>query len=289
MDEVEWSVVRCTSCGLGYLNPRPTVEEIRRYYPEAYFSRRGTHGARYVRQASYVRGAPGRLLDIGTARGDFLVVMQRRGWEVVGIEPFGGSESPYGFEIHQCSFPEDCSLTDDQYDVITAWAVFEHLRDPATAFRRASQLLKAGGRLLVQVPNLRSISARWARQEDVPRHLYFFTPKTLRRYAEASGLEVARVMHTTDLFGGSGRGVLRLALVRALGRSTADFFEIWRTPRRERFRRWPYLAGAWTAVSGLERIVLNDWLIRSLRISGEILVEFTKPVAPSNGPVRPGV
>ncbi len=279
VDDLEWSIVRCKSCGLGYLNPRPTSEEIRRYYPEPYFSRRASQAERYRRQANYVPGKPGRLLDIGTARGDFLSVMAERGWEATGIEAFDDGESPPGVEIHRCSFPEECDLPDGAYDVITAWAVFEHLRDPAAAFRKAADLLRGGGRLIVQVPNLRSIYSRWAKQEDVPRHLYFFTPTTLRLYGQASGLDLVRVTHTTDLFGGSGRGILRLALVRGLGRSTPEFFEIWRTPRRERFRRWPVLATAWTGVAAVERILLSDWLIRYLRISGQIAVEFVKPVA----------
>ena len=45
----------------------------------------------------------------------------------------------------------------------------------------------------VQVPNLRSIWARWALQEDVPRHLYFFTPPTLRAFGEKAGLSWVRV------------------------------------------------------------------------------------------------
>jgi SAM-dependent methyltransferase len=280
VDDVEWTAVRCKSCGLGYLNPRPTVDEIRRYYPERYFTQRASQMDRYRRQARYVVGERGRLLDIGTARGDFLSVMAERGWQTAGIEPFATPGSSRRSDIHYCSFPEECELDDGDYDVITAWAVFEHLRDPAAAFRKAADLLREGGRLVIQVPNLHSVYSRWARQEDVPRHLYFFTPRTLHRYGEMSGLELVRVFHTTDLFGGSGRGVMRLALVRALGRSTPEFFEMWRTPRAERFRRWPLLAPAWTAVAGIESIFLNDWLVRLLRVSGQIVVEFVKPDAP---------
>jgi hypothetical protein len=65
VDELEWSVVRYRACGLGYLNPRPTAEENRRYYPEPYFSQRAAQTARYRRQAKYVPGELGRLLDIG--------------------------------------------------------------------------------------------------------------------------------------------------------------------------------------------------------------------------------
>jgi SAM-dependent methyltransferase len=276
VDEVDWNVVRCRKCGLGYLSPRPAREEIGRYYPAAYFDDRRLQSERYRRQAAYLRRGPGRLLDIGTARGDFLAVMSELEWEVEGIEPFEDAGNPFGLAIHRQRFPEDCSLPDESYDAITAWAVFEHLHDPAAAFHECARLLRPGGVLIVQVPNLRSIYSRWAKQEDVPRHLYFFTEKTLRSYGQSVGLELARTWHTTDLFGGSGRGVLRLALVRALGRSTPEFFEIWRTPRRERFRRWPLLSIAWTGVAAVEEVVLADWIVRTARISGQIVAQFEK-------------
>jgi SAM-dependent methyltransferase len=195
-------------------------------------------------------------------------------WEVAGIEPFHNAGNPHNLRIYRQRFPECCELPSEEFDVITAWAVLEHLHDPAAAFRECARLLKPGGLLIAQVPNLRSIYSRWAMQEDVPRHLYFFTERTLKAYGESVGLELTRTWHTTDLFGGSGRGVLRLAIVRALGRSTPEFFEIWRTRRRERFRQWPLLALAWTGAAALERVVLADWIVRSARISGQIVAEF---------------
>ena len=69
--------------------------------------------------------------------------------------------------------------------------------------------------------------------------------------------------------------------MRALGRSVDDFFEVYRTPARERFRRWPVLAAAWTGVSAVERVVLADRVVRLARISGQIVVAFTKPPAPA--------
>lgn len=284
VDDVLWTAVQCRSCGLGYLNPRPTRDEIGRYYPESYYGRRELQLERYRRQAAHVPREGTRLLDVGTATGEFLAVMSDQGWEVTGIEPFSHAGNPHGLTIHRFDFPSECELPSDSYDVITAWAVFEHLHDPAGAFRECARMLVPGGRLIIQVPNLRSIWSRWSLQEDVPRHLYFFSPRTLRGYADKYGLELEQVTHTTNLYAGSGRGVLRLGLVRALGRSVDDFFEIWRTPRRERFRRWPVLAVAWTMVSAMEKVVLSDRLVRTTRISGQIVVSFTKP-----NPARPAV
>jgi SAM-dependent methyltransferase len=275
-DETRWNVVHCRTCRLGYLNPRPTIDEIGRYYPRRYYGVRATAEERYRRQAQYVRRPAGRLLDIGTARGDFLVVMREQGWDVVGIEPFESAGNPHDLPIHRVPFPDGCSELDGTFDVITAWAVFEHLHRPADAFKVCEQLLRPGGQLIIQVPNLRSIQSRWALQEDVPRHLYFYTESTLREYGRRSGLTLEKVVHTTDLFGGSGRGALRLGLFRAAGRTVDDYFAMYAVPRRERFRRWPVMAPACTAVGLAERLILTDWLARTARVSGQIVAYFQK-------------
>src|SRR5436853_224407 len=69
------------------------------------------------------------------------------------------------------------------FDVITLWHVFEHLPDPIALLREARRLLKVGGRLLIEVPNLggwhgRLGGAAW-HHLDVPRHLLHFSRKTL--------------------------------------------------------------------------------------------------------------
>jgi SAM-dependent methyltransferase len=281
VDDLEWNVEICRTCGLGYINPRPTPTEIRRYYPQSYFEHRKAAAARYERQATYVDVEPGDLLDIGTARGDFLAVMQARGWHATGVEPSAGADTVSGARVLRGRFPDDCRhLANESFDVITAWAVFEHFHDPAAAFRACSRLLRPGGELIVQVPNLRSIQSRWAHQEDVPRHLHFFTEQTLGRFGQLAGLSLERVVHTTDLFGGSGRGVLRLGLVRACGRSTGDYFRMYSVPRRQRFQRWPVMAPACSAVGLVERVLLSDRLTRAARISGQVVAYFVKP---SNG------
>ena len=193
------------------------MEEISAYYPESYFSHRGDMARRYARQATYVPGTPGDLLDIGAARGDFLATMREKGWNVTGIEPWA-SDNPHGLPIHRQRFPVECDIAPESFDAVTAWAVFEHLHDPARASSESPRSYVRGGRFVLQVPSLKSLNARFARLEDIPRHLFFFTPETVERYAQRNDLAVLKTIHTTDLFAGSsGRGVLRRLLVHAVG------------------------------------------------------------------------
>jgi 2-polyprenyl-3-methyl-5-hydroxy-6-metoxy-1,4-benzoquinol methylase len=274
VDETSWNVVQCRACGLAYVNPRPTIEEIARYYPPRYYEGRADEQDRYRRQAEYIPPPAGDLLDVGAARGDFLAVMRALGWRVAGIEPFEDAGNPHGLPIHRIHFPDAAQTVPGRFDVITAWAVFEHLHRPAAAFAACADLLRPAGRLIVQVPNLRSIQSRWTLQEDVPRHLYFFSPRTLRSYAERSGLTLERVVHTTDLFGGSGRGALPLALFRLLRRSPDDYVRMYSLRRSARLRQWPVLTLACLALALTERMLLSDWLVRTTHFSGQIVAYF---------------
>jgi hypothetical protein len=92
-------VVECEECGLGFVNPRPTIGEMQKYYPREYFEEPGRNResfAKYLRRRfraeaaflSELENGSGtkRLLDVGCANGDFPRFMKARGWDVEGVE-----------------------------------------------------------------------------------------------------------------------------------------------------------------------------------------------------------
>src|SRR4051794_23307000 len=72
VDDLEWNGVEWQRCRLGCVNPGPAPDEIGRYYIERYWEGRDAVSGRSPRQTRYLPDSPGRLLDIGAARGDFL-------------------------------------------------------------------------------------------------------------------------------------------------------------------------------------------------------------------------
>jgi hypothetical protein len=70
-------------------------------------------------------------------------------------------------------------------------------------------------------------------------------------------------------------------MARALGKSTREFFDIYRTPKRERFRRWPVTSVALTGAGLAGRVLIPDWLVRVARISGQVVAVYTKPSTPA--------
>lgn len=272
-DDILWNVSRCKSCRMGYLSPRPTVKSISAYYPSEYYEGRNSEKAhrRYNIELAFLPHTAGRLLDIGTATGEFVARASRLGWEAFGLEPSRHVAPVLGAKLIRAGFPGGVPFAASSFDVVTAWAVFEHLHDPMSAFKECSRVLRPGGLLVLQVPNLASIYGRFSRQEDVPRHLYFFSPRTLSQYANTCGLVLERIHHTTDIFGGSGRGTLQRWLHRLLGRSDDEFFRFLAMGRHARFRAEPVLALFSSAMAGLEHFLLADLVVRRLRISGQIV------------------
>jgi predicted SAM-dependent methyltransferase len=69
--------------------------------------------------------------------------------------------------------------------------VLEHLPNPRFALEYAKGLLRPGGMLIIQVPNVSSLQARVFGRRwyglDVPRHVINYTPKALSLLLEEMG------------------------------------------------------------------------------------------------------
>lgn len=136
----------------------------------------------------------GRLLDVGCGNGDFIARMHRLGWEVAGVEPdpeaVAGIRSRYGLSAIAGSL-EEAALPTAQYDVVTLSDVIEHVPDPLGTMREVHRVLRPGGWVVINTPNLQSLGHRWFgtdwRGLEPPRHLHLFSPQSLRCCLERTG------------------------------------------------------------------------------------------------------
>lgn len=223
----EWfTVVECVNCGLGFLNPRPTPEEMFHYYPSQYYEydqlQPDFHERRYEIEAEVVRakipdGVGRSLLDVGCANGNFPRRMQMLGWEVEGVEVSKNSETIKDFKVYQEQFP-DIPIDNPRYDAITAWSVLEHVHDPLAHFQKVSKILKPNGIFVFVVPNFESLSSRSLFREDTPRHLYFFKPGTIREFLARANLIPTEIKCDNSIFEMRPVGWLRYYVTRLLGR-----------------------------------------------------------------------
>jgi len=206
-------VVVCDRCGLGRFDPMPDPEAVRAFYPDEYYGEPGTKfqplienlvrivGERHISFLS--RGlAPGaRVLDVGCGRGVVLGPLADRGFEVHGVEI--SAEATRGAdsraEIRIAPHLADARYEDHFFDTVIIWHVLEHLHDPRGVLEEIHRILRPGGKLIVAVPNLSSLQARWTGPAwfhlDLPRHLYHFSLRSLETLIERTGFEVESAHH----------------------------------------------------------------------------------------------
>jgi 2-polyprenyl-3-methyl-5-hydroxy-6-metoxy-1,4-benzoquinol methylase len=203
---------RCTACGLMRMNPQ--LADLEGAYADAYesgeyaFFAKATEIRRAIaelRLARVLEAHPRarRWLDLGAATGAFVAAagdaLAARGdggiAEGVEFAPEAvAAARAQGLAVHQ-STVEDFVVT-EPYDVITAFDVVEHLRDPAVLLEHARSWLAPGGILAVTVPNLGSVHSRLMGRHwyfIAPDHLHYFDEQTLRRLFERNGFRVRRI------------------------------------------------------------------------------------------------
>ena len=140
----------------------------------------------------------GRLLDVGFGDGGFLENARAAGWDVVGVDPdpaVVANARQRGLNVYQGSL-ETLDGQDGRFDVITMSHVIEHVHDPRATLQQAYRLLKPGGMLWLETPNIASLgNARFGRHWrglEPPRHLVIFNWKSLAAMLDMVGFEAVR-------------------------------------------------------------------------------------------------
>jgi SAM-dependent methyltransferase len=279
--EPQYSVCECKGCGLAYLAPRPASISIGKHYPSDYDKGRDEQqpetAQRYQTQLEFIGRGDGRLLDIGTARGDFIKLALEQGWDAYGIEPHARTRDPNP-RIQYTSL-ENFQPLPGGYDLITAWHVLEHVHSPSRVFDRVVELLKPGGRFCVSVPNFDSYWARWLKAEDLPRHLYFFTLKTLQRMGQRKNLGVTRHSFNVNFSSGGalGRGSFdRWVYGLLAGLSVYDYLKLISDPERSLREEHPWLYQICRPVQWWERRLLTPSRLKQSGKMGVVAVEFVR-------------
>lgn len=159
----ECNLCRCSRCGYVFDSPRPCQKDIIAFYSRAekydsWLNEVAARDALWQRRLRMLLPycAPGNLLDIGSGIGQFLHHARPYFTQVAGTEVSESAvriaEERYGLAI-QHGRVEDLKLPACFYDTVTLFHVLEHVPDPAKLLRECHQLLRAGGALVIAVPN----------------------------------------------------------------------------------------------------------------------------------------
>lgn len=133
-----------------------------------------------------------RVLDIGCGFGFFLDEARKQGWDVYGSEINKECIKILNKKNISCiNFDEENSI---KFDLITLWTVFEHIINPNNFFAKVSRMLKKNGKILINIPNVNSLSARIMHSEcsmfHGHQHLNFYSPKTLTKFLRINGFKI---------------------------------------------------------------------------------------------------
>ncbi len=225
-----FQVWQCSDCAVGFTFPQP--QHLTRHYSSEYrrYGRlvSGVLKAFYsVRTARWERRfeRPGSVLELGCGDGAMLDSFGRKGWKVVGIErsPEVAAVAHRKFGIPVFVGGLDAVRPAASFDIVILFQVLEHLPDPLATLKQCARLLKPSGQLIIGVPNFDSWQAKYAGPAwfhlDVPRHLFHFSPKSLRKALGLAGLTVTHIGYASiehDPY-----GWVESFLNKALGQSNA--------------------------------------------------------------------
>jgi len=151
-----------------------------------------------TRFPNYVPG--GRALDVGCGNGYYLSYLKHHGWEVKGVD-FSATAADvarhqFGIDVFAGEL-QDAPFELESFDFINMSHIIEHVADPLRMLRHTASLLKPGGILYIETPNVGSFGSKrcgryWYAWES-PRHLVMFSPATLEKAIAGAGLRVQRM------------------------------------------------------------------------------------------------
>jgi 2-polyprenyl-3-methyl-5-hydroxy-6-metoxy-1,4-benzoquinol methylase len=208
-----FAIFQCNECSGAFTQSVPDQQAIGPYYAsDSYVSHSNTQKGAINKIYHVVRNITlkakrkllqqttskkaGSILDIGCGTGAFLDMMRKSNWQITGLEPdeLARKNAAEIFDIHPLPSNDIFSLPSNNFDAITMWHVLEHVHQLHEYIEQIKSLLKNEGTFIVAVPNYTSYDAGhyqqfWAAY-DVPRHLYHFSPESMKILMKKHGLEV---------------------------------------------------------------------------------------------------
>ena len=197
------SLHRDTSILLGDSN-RKILESLFGYnFKGANYHKSGIYLPHFLYSKFYLQHIPyykrdGKLLDIGCSWGRYMHLMKNLDWNVYGLEPKNAAvefaTNNLGLNQIKLGFLTDGLFEKDFFDVVHASMVLEHVHRPLEFLRNVNTILKAGGQLILSVPNIEGMEVKlhkkYAYTLHVPAHLNHFDLRSIRRVLSEAKFEI---------------------------------------------------------------------------------------------------
>jgi len=208
-EKLGFNVVRCSECGLVYVNPRPKYSETKSKYnagelsPIEYYA--GTERADKRTFKERLRIASrycktGSMLDVGCNVGTLLEVGKENGWDGLGVDVNQDAVKVCLKKGLRAKFMDiELFKTKERFELIVMSDLIEHVNSPTKTLSLCRKLLNKDGCLMISTPDYgsllsKSMGARWFHIKP-DEHIYYFDKATIRVLLKKAGFRVVYLKH----------------------------------------------------------------------------------------------
>lgn len=210
-------IQECAACGLAFVDPRPSPQQLKKYYGRGYFSGEKDffHGKDYCLErdkaieSGVVTGyreitsnfeLKGKtILDIGCASGALLSALKIHSpKELVGVDtaeyPVSFGRERYGLDLH-CATLDEANLPAEHFDLVTLIDVIEHVEDLNSFLLQLQRVLAPGGSVFIITPNYAAYflaRQQWTCLYKDFEHLQYFSATSIKDLCATTGLSVMK-------------------------------------------------------------------------------------------------
>lgn len=217
----DFDILKCNKCMIYFTDSKMERDELERYYDRLETAFNGAGGKKllddYKSRKDHYWDSLGykvrlkeifsrkkdltSLLDVGCGAGFFIDYVKSTGIMVYGVElsewGYRSASTELKLKVLKKSLSDIETQEIPPVDVITMYDVLEHSPNPVAELANAYKLLKRGGLLIINLPNINSLISQLTRKYwnklIPPNHLYHFDPRTLRNIVNNAEFEVLSI------------------------------------------------------------------------------------------------
>jgi SAM-dependent methyltransferase len=211
-EENGYRAVACSGCGLVFVTPRPSIDEMKKLYEgqetkidlSSHLRDRDLKCIQARKCLGFIKRhvSKGRLLEVGSAAGYFLLEARKVGFDVQGMDLTRQfvtfCENALGIPAFE-GVLRDAPFEERSFDVVYLRNVLSHLAYPLDEFGILNRLLKPGGFVILETGNVAELQASRSLDLELPDHLYHFSERTIAMLLDRTGFDLERVERFTLL------------------------------------------------------------------------------------------